>query len=571
MRAPLRTSGRLALAVALACGLALAATAASAVTITIVNNDAAGEGFNDPTPVAPVGGNPGVTLGQQRLNVFQTAAGIWGAILPGTVQVRVQSTFDPLTCTATSAVLGSAGPVTVFRDFGGAEYPGAWYHAALANQRAGVDLDPAGNEINARFNVNLGQATCLNGSGWYYGYDGNEGVLVDLLAVVLHELGHGLGFSTTTNGLTGAYLSSYPSVFDQYLLDRTTGLHWNEMSAAQRITSAVNTGNLVWDGPAVRQGALAKLAPRPGLYVDSPAGIAGVYRVGTASFGAPVSDPGVSGLLVQADDGVGTTSDACTALVNGAAMAGNIALIDRGTCTYASKALIAQNAGAIGVVVVNNVVASTPPNMGGTDPSVVIPVVSVTQADGNLIRAQLGSGVQVRIALDPALLAGGDEWGHPLMYAPNPFESGSSVSHWDVSATPNLLMEPAINLDLTQDVDLARDLFEDIGWFAHVTSAQPDPRSDAVAAVLGRNAPNPFGGATTIRFALPAAGPADLAVYDLAGRLVRRLARGQYAAGEHFVTWQGDDEGGRRVAAGVYFYRLTASGRTTTKTMVLFE
>ncbi len=111
MRALHRASSRRALAIALVLGLALTASAGLAATITIVNVDGAGEGFNDPTPAAPVGGNPGVTIGQQRLNVFQTAADIWGAILPGSVQIRVQSAFDPLTCTATSAVLGSAGPM----------------------------------------------------------------------------------------------------------------------------------------------------------------------------------------------------------------------------------------------------------------------------------------------------------------------------------------------------------------------------------------------------------------------------------------------------------------------------
>lgn len=566
-----RACGRHLLAAALILGLALSAPAASAVTITIINIDTAGEGFNDPTPAAQVGGNPGTTIGQQRLNVFQTAANIWGAILPGNIQIRVQSAFDPLTCTATSAVLGSAGPISVYRDFPGAEYAGAWYHVALASQRAGSDLDAAGNDITARFNSNLGQATCLAGSGWYYGYDGNEGSLIDLLAVILHEMGHGLGFSTTTNGATGAYLSNYPSVFDLYLLDKTSGLHWNEMSAAQRAASAINTGNLVWDGPAVRQRALATLDPRPVLTVNSPASIAGTYRIGTASFGQALSSPGVTGQVVQADDGSGTTSDACTALVNGAAIAGNIALIDRGTCTFTVKALSAQNTGAIGVIIVNNSASSTPPGLAGSDPTIVIPVVSVTQSDGELIRAQLATGVQATIALDSALLAGADAWGHPLMYTPNPYEAGSSVSHWDVSATPNLLMEPAINPDLNHTVDLTRDAFEDIGWFAHVTSAGPDPASGVMTATLGRNSPNPFGGATTIRFALAAAGPVDLAVYDLAGRLVRRLARGEQTAGDHFVTWRGDDEAGHRVAAGVYFYRLTANGRTASKTMVLFE
>jgi hypothetical protein len=47
-----------------------------ATTITIVNQDGVNEGFNDPTPAAPVGGNPGTTVGAQRLFVFQHAADI---------------------------------------------------------------------------------------------------------------------------------------------------------------------------------------------------------------------------------------------------------------------------------------------------------------------------------------------------------------------------------------------------------------------------------------------------------------------------------------------------------------
>jgi hypothetical protein len=51
------------------------------------------------------------------------------------------------------------------------------------------------------------------------------------------------------------------------------------------------------------------------------------------------------------------------------------------------------------------------------------------------------------------------------MFSPNPFQSGSSVSHYDVSLTPNALMEPAINADLSGTLDLTVDLFRDIGWF----------------------------------------------------------------------------------------------------------
>ena len=69
--------------------LALASPAFAHATITVVNNNAANVGLNDPTPVAPVGGNPGTTLGQQRLNVFQTAGTIWGQTLPSHVTIVV--------------------------------------------------------------------------------------------------------------------------------------------------------------------------------------------------------------------------------------------------------------------------------------------------------------------------------------------------------------------------------------------------------------------------------------------------------------------------------------------------
>src|SRR5262245_28518313 len=217
-------------------------TAVNAVTITILNNDGVGEGFNDPTPVAPVGGNPGVTLGQQRLNVFQEAANIWGALLPGTVTVVIRAQFNPQTCNATSAVLGSAGPQSVFSGFANAPVANTWYHVALANNLSFVDQNGATFEINATFNSNLnGQATCLGGRKWYLGYDGLEGNDLELLPVVLHEMGHGLGFSTLVNS-TGAEFQLRPDIYERHILDNSLGLTWDNMTQAQRAASAINTG-----------------------------------------------------------------------------------------------------------------------------------------------------------------------------------------------------------------------------------------------------------------------------------------------------------------------------------------
>src|SRR5262245_57132909 len=100
---------------------------AQAATVTVVNLDGPGEGFNDATPASPVGGNPGVTIGAQRLIAFQFAADLWGASLNSPVEVRVDAEFDPLPCNASSATLGEAGPMFVFSDFVGAPVANTWF------------------------------------------------------------------------------------------------------------------------------------------------------------------------------------------------------------------------------------------------------------------------------------------------------------------------------------------------------------------------------------------------------------------------------------------------------------
>jgi hypothetical protein len=143
--------------------------AAQAATFVIVNTDGAGEGFNDATAAAPVGGNSGTTIGQQRLIAFQAAADIWGGLLSSAVTIRVQAQFNPLSCTANSAVLGSAGPTLIFRDFTGAPVTSTWYAVALGNARHGSDLD-AGDDISATFSSTIGTPaafrTLAGTTGW---------------------------------------------------------------------------------------------------------------------------------------------------------------------------------------------------------------------------------------------------------------------------------------------------------------------------------------------------------------------------------------------------------------------
>lgn len=469
--------------------LGVSSSAFSAATIVIQNNDAAGVGFNDPTVVAPVGGNTGTTLGQQRLIAFQAAANTWGATLTSSVTITVRAQWTALTCTTTSAVLGSAGAVTIHRDFAGVPFAGTWYGAALANKLNASDLDAVNPEINANFNVNLGNPGCLDGSPFYLGLDANHGTAVDLVTVLTHEFGHGLGFQTFTNGTTGATNSGFPTIYDRFLIDVTSGKSWLQMTDAERAASALNSRKLAWDGPQVLADVPSVLAAgTPFLQINAPAVIAGTYDVGAASFGAALTAGGITGPVVQAldpSDAAGVlTTDGCSPLTNAAAIAGNIAIIDRGTCGFAVKAKNAQDAGAIAVIIADNTAGSPPAGLGGTDPTVVIPAVRVTLADGTAIKAQLGSGVNVTLKLDMAVRSGADPFGKPLLFTPNPFQSGSSVSHWDTSTFPNQLMEPAINTDLTHNVTVPSDLtysqMSDIGWIASVLP-------NAIARTAGDN------------------------------------------------------------------------------------
>ena len=82
------------------------------------------------------------------------------------------------------------------------------------------------------------------------------------------------------------------------------------------------------------------------------------------------------------------------------------------------------------------------------------------------------------------------------------------------------------------------------------------------------NTPNPFRGATQIRFDLPRSGKVTLSIYDVAGRLVRNLVNGPQEAGYRSVMWDGLDEAGQRAAAGVFFYSLETEDKSFQRKMI---
>jgi hypothetical protein len=119
-------------------------------------------------------------------------------------------------------------------------------------------------------------------------------------------------------------------------------------------------------------------------------------------------------------------------------------------------------AGAIGVVIANTLGrGSFAP--GGADATVTIPTIGISNADGDAIKA--AGGVTIEYFSDPTRLAGTTS-GYVRLYAPTPVEQGSSISHFDTSASPSVLMEPFITpaLQSALSLDLTPSLMQDIGW-----------------------------------------------------------------------------------------------------------
>jgi choice-of-anchor B domain-containing protein len=129
-----------------------------------------------------------------------------------------------------------------------------------------------------------------------------------------------------------------------------------------------------------------------------------------------------------------------------------------------------------------------------------------------------------------------------------------------------------------------RFVAEDLGSNTYLEAAIDDvailtPATDAPGVLaptgvrldFGAPVPNPFRSATRLSFDLPSTGPAELAVFDVSGRRVATVLRGdRVAAGTHRATWDGRDEQGRRVATGVYFAKLvTADGSLTRKVTLM--
>jgi hypothetical protein len=224
------------------------------------------------TPFSPPPGPPtavfqvtytGFTPAAQA--AFQRAVDIWSNLVTSSIPIKITAEFKPLG----DGVLGSASPSSIWGDFTNA-VPSTWYPVALANALSHSDVDPGQPDINANFNSSQ--------ADWYYGTDGQTpSSQYDFVSVVLHEIGHGLGFSgsmrvTGSSGSWGFESAGgpvFPMIYDRFTQDLGSTALLNTTTYPNPSTAlgnALKSGNVYFNGPK----ANISDAQRSELYAPSP-------------------------------------------------------------------------------------------------------------------------------------------------------------------------------------------------------------------------------------------------------------------------------------------------------------
>ncbi|MBA3460173.1 MAG: M36 family metallopeptidase [Deltaproteobacteria bacterium] len=162
------------------------------------------------------------------------------------------------------------------------------------------------------------------------------------------------------------------------------------------------------DGSSPRMQMYLWSGTGPNAFVTTVLPSAVQYGAWSSSFGTQLTDAATAtSSVVVVNDGVaaaggGTVTDGCERIVG--SLSGKLAIIDRGYCDFTVKVLNAQNAGAVGVIVVNNVPGDNGMSMGGTNRKITIRSVMVGNTSGNALKATAGATANMRKNPSPSLM-----------------------------------------------------------------------------------------------------------------------------------------------------------------------
>lgn len=207
------------------------------------------------------------------------------------------------------------------------------------------------------------------------------------------------------------------------------------------------------------------------LVVHAPDSIAGPYLASAATFGPPLPAVPVTADLVLMEDQEAPVNDGCGTLTNGDQLSGRIALVDRGNCTFAQKVQAAQDAGAVAVIVVNNI-SGPPTQMGGVSGTITIPSIMVSLANGELIKASLAFG-----SVNASISDGG---GTTTRTLDGDFDNGV-IAHEYGHGISTRLVGGADNVSCLFNAEQMGEGWSD--WFALMLTQEPGDRGEDIRGI----------------------------------------------------------------------------------------
>ncbi len=526
---------------------------------------------------------------------FQHAVDIWEGLITSSQVIKVTARWTPLG----TGVLGSASAASVWRDFGGAPIPGTWYPQALAEKLTGGSLNhPDSSDINASFNSTF--------PNWYFGTDGNPpSGQYDFVTVVLHELGHGLGFfgSMSVSSGTGSWGvgTGFPFIYDRFAengsnqqLINTTIFPNPSVALGTQLTS----GNIFFDGtnatPA--NGGTPPKLYCPGTWASGssfshldettyPAGNPHSLMTPMIGTAEAAHAPGAVTLAMFEDWGWTTTPPPPS----------NVKWEERFESTTIPPGWrVVDNDGSGGAYDYVQQVTFTSGDTVRPQVGASFWFSNFTNANGTLIDEWL-IGPRVADIVDGDSLyfyagAIGGAFDDSLRVFISTTDSllGSftnQIGYFVVDGPVGSWHEYGFDLSsfAGEDVFVAVNYYivdggptgshSDNVWIDHflittdaVTSVDNSESGMPAAYVLRQNYPNPFNPTTQVEYELPAPARVRVDVVNTLGQQVRILDEGERGAGTHRVSFNASG-----LSAGVYFYRLTAGGIVQTRKMILLR
>ncbi len=468
----------------------------------------------------------------QAIAAFEYAVSIWETHLYSEVPIRIEANWVELG----ERTLGSAGPTQIVSITEGE--PQTWYSIALGSAMSGIDFveESQGTENEVDYDITVNMNSAWN--QWYFGTDAEtpQG-LIDFVTVVLHELGHGLGFIGSVSVLNSGSASwgygnpAWPIIYDRFVMDGR-GV---DILNRQVYT---NPSPLLFDAVTGKRG---------GLF------FAGINAI-TANKGQAVR------LYAPSDwNGGSSYSHVDLQTYTNTENALMRPQIDRAFAVHAPGAIACSMFGDMGWPLTENcesLIGSESYlslsnlddmhlNFGVTNANKIVKksfrIENSAHAKDPLVgRVVVASGKKYSVEHNARIitLAPGEAVDVNVSYLPD--MEGKSTGEIQVIHNAENVESP-IQIELVGEALAKDETFK-----------------------LEPNYPNPFNPSTTIPYALSKTAQVKLDVFDALGRHVQTLVDGQQNSGRYYPQFRAND-----ISSGVYIYRLIVDNKSETGKLLL--